>query len=85
MSRLRLFILPKAQRRWTIRCSSRRIGAFGDPIDAVHAAIAVASVEEVRGHAVEVLHQDVNGRWLLVPARSLAARPQLQAPVLPLP
>jgi hypothetical protein len=67
--RYRLFIVPKAQ-RWTIRGASRRIGAFGDPGQALTTALEVASVEAVHGHAVEVLHQDAQGRWLRVSAVS---------------
>jgi len=67
MSRYRFFIVQRAQ-RWTIRGASRKIGAFGDPAQAVTTALEVAVLEQVRGHAAEVLQQDPQGRWMRVAA-----------------
>lgn len=62
MAKLRFFVVP-LERRWTIRRASRRIGAFGDEWQAVTAAVEIATLEQVHGHAVEVLHRDAQGRW----------------------
>lgn len=67
MSQYRFFIVPKAQ-HWTIHGASREIGAFGDPVQAETTALKVATIEETRGHVVEVLRQDPQGRWLRVVA-----------------
>lgn len=84
MPKRRYFIIPR-QQRWTIHCSRRRIGAFGDPADAVFTALEVASIQTVRGHLVEVLHQDAHGRWLSVAAERARIEGLLGAPVRPVP
>lgn len=83
MTKLRYFIIPRRE-RWTIRCARRRIGLFGDPADAAVRALEVASIEEVRGHLVEVLQQDAEGRWLSIGHRkSETLGGLLAAPVHP--
>jgi hypothetical protein len=62
MAKLRYFVVP-LERRWTIRCASRRIGAFGDEAQAVSTAVEIAAIERVHGHLVEVLRRDAGGRW----------------------
>ena len=62
MSQIRYFVLP-VRERWTIRRSQRRIGAFAEPEQAIVTALELAAIDRVRGHVVEVLKQDNDGRW----------------------
>lgn len=62
MTKVRYFLVP-GERHWTLRCARRRIGAFADHSQALGVAVAVLSVAQVRGRAVEVLEQDSEGRW----------------------
>jgi hypothetical protein len=76
MAYVRYFLVPR-ERRWTLRCARRRIGAFGDRSQALGAAISVVSVAERRGRAIEVLEQDADGRWRPVaPPRERLAAPE---------
>jgi len=74
MSQYRFFIVRRVE-RWTIRGASRQIGAFSDAVQAEASALEVAMMERIRGHAVEVLHQDTEGRWLRLAASSTAIWP----------
>lgn len=77
MANLRYFLVPR-ERHWTLRCARRRIGAFADRAQALGAAVAVVTIAEVRGRPVEVLEQDVDGRWRAVtPARGRLAPPDV--------
>lgn len=62
MSRIRYFVLPLRE-RWTIRRDCRRIGAFAASEQAITTALELAAIDRVRGHVVEVLAQDDDGRW----------------------
>ena len=62
MSQIRYFVLP-LQNRWTVRRDIRRIGAFGNESEAIAIAVELASVDRHRGHVVQVLRQDSDGRW----------------------
>jgi hypothetical protein len=77
MAKVRYFLVPREQ-RWTLRCPRRRIGAFVDRSQALGAAIAVVSVAQVRGRAIEVLEQDPEGRWREVaPPRQRLSSPDV--------
>jgi hypothetical protein len=62
MSQVRYFVLP-LQNRWTVRRDIRRIGAFGNQTEAIAIAIELAAADRIRGHVVQVLKQDADGRW----------------------
>jgi hypothetical protein len=62
MSKVR-FVVVQIKERWTIRRVSRRIGTFADETQAVSTALQLAMFQRTRGEAVEVLKQDLNGRW----------------------
>lgn len=66
MSQIRYFVL-NLRERWTIRRDTRRIGAFADQDQAVMTALELAAIDRVRGHAVEVLMQETDGRWTPAP------------------
>jgi hypothetical protein len=62
MSQIRYFVLP-LQGRWTLKRDCQGMGAFADEANAVTTALQLAAVDRVRGHIVEVLKQDADGRW----------------------
>jgi hypothetical protein len=69
MSRIRYFVLPVEERGWTIRRDCRSLGAYGLEAQAMLAALEAAAIDRVRGHLVEVLRQEADGRWAPVSAR----------------
>lgn len=62
MAKVRFVIVP-IEERWTIRRVSRRMGSFTDEAQAVSTALQAAMIQRRRGQSVEVLKQDLNGRW----------------------
>jgi hypothetical protein len=62
MSQIRYFVHLR-DGAWNVRRDSQGMGAFDDETLAVTAAFQHAAIDRVRGHAVEVLRQDGDGRW----------------------
>ncbi|HTI67956.1 MAG TPA: hypothetical protein VL460_10480 [Caulobacteraceae bacterium] len=62
MSQIRYFVLAQGG-SWTLKRDNRGMGAFPDEANAVTTALQLAAIDRVRGHRVEVLKQDGDGRW----------------------
>ena len=62
MSQIRYFV-HRVGGAWSVRRDSKPLGAFGDESEATQAADRSAAVDRVRGHQVEILKMDEDGRW----------------------
>jgi len=62
MSQIRYFVHP-VEARWSVRRDTRSIGAFDAEAEATAAAAGHAAVDRARGHQVQVLKLDGDGRW----------------------
>ena len=62
MSNIRYFVMPLDE-GWSVRRGVRAIGVIAVEAEAERAAAEAAAIDRVRGHTVEVVKQDADGRW----------------------
>lgn len=65
MCQIRYSVAPSPN-GWVVRRDCQRVGAFEDGPRAELAALELAAIDRVRGHAVEILKLDDGGRWQLL-------------------
>lgn len=49
--------------QWIVRRDCRRLGAFTDLKEASRVALEAAAIDRVRGHSVDIMKLDEDGRW----------------------
>jgi hypothetical protein len=62
MCQIRYSLTP-SEDRWVVRRDCRRVGDYGDPTAAAAAAMELAAIDRTRGHVVEILRLEADGRW----------------------
>lgn len=62
MSQIRYFV-HHLEAGWSVRRDSRSLGAFDAEADAAATAAEYAAVDRARGHQVQMLKLDEDGRW----------------------
>jgi hypothetical protein len=62
MSQIRYFV-HHLEAGWSVRRDSRSLGAYAAEAEAAAAAAEHAAIDRVRGHHVQLLKLDEDGRW----------------------
>ena len=62
MSHIRYYVRP-TEEGWSVTRGVKPIGVIAVEADADKAAAEAAAIDRVRGHTVEVIKQDGDGRW----------------------